>query len=65
MLSLNLNYKIKRENCIHSQVKKGYRMNPPTNCPPPVYDVMRKCWEYESRKRPTFAELLIEMRKLT
>ena len=39
-------------------------MPPPTNCPPPVYDVMEKCWEYEPSNRPTFAKLLNEMRKL-
>ena len=39
-------------------------MDPPADCPPLVYDVMKKCWEYESSDRPTFTELLDEMREM-
>ncbi|KAK7099626.1 tyrosine-protein kinase Lyn-like isoform X2 [Littorina saxatilis] len=41
------------------KVEGGYRMPNPDGsgkcvCPPPVYDTMQKCWQYEPADRPTF-----------
>ncbi|CAB3242407.1 unnamed protein product [Arctia plantaginis] len=38
-------------------LRAGYRMPPPANCSPQLYDVMLSCWRAEPRCRPTFAEL--------
>lgn len=41
-----------------SQVERGYRMPKPTNdlfaCPDSLYDMMLKCWDKVSERRPTF-----------
>ena len=34
-----------------SKIQEGYRMPCPPNCPPPLYDVMRKCWKEEPSER--------------
>ncbi|XP_038626869.1 megakaryocyte-associated tyrosine-protein kinase isoform X1 [Tachyglossus aculeatus] len=42
---------------VSEAVEKGYRMDPPENCPPTVYALMNSCWEAEPAKRPTFKKL--------
>ena len=42
---------------LYLQIEVGYRMSPPANCPDSVNDVMLKCWNYDEKNRPTFAEL--------
>jgi len=39
------------------QILKGYRMNPPENCPPVIIQLMTKCWSHESKDRPSFQEI--------
>ncbi|XP_017493174.1 PREDICTED: tyrosine-protein kinase CSK-like [Rhagoletis zephyria] len=36
-------------------VEKGYRMEAPEGCPPPIYEIMTQAWEISPEKRPTFA----------
>ncbi|XP_054723913.1 tyrosine-protein kinase Fer-like [Uloborus diversus] len=38
-------------------VENGYRLQPPDNTPPEIYEIMRKCWEYDPQKRPHFGEI--------
>ena len=42
---------------VYELLETGYRMQCPEGCPPPVYDLMRHCWEWESANRPTFSEV--------
>ncbi|XP_050412818.1 mast/stem cell growth factor receptor Kit [Patella vulgata] len=37
--------------------RSGYRMPQPPNCPDQLYNIMRRCWDEDPRKRPTFAKL--------
>ncbi|XP_065062538.1 tyrosine-protein kinase STK-like [Rhopilema esculentum] len=37
-----------------AQVERGYRMPIPPGCPPPLYDIMLKCWNKVAEERPTF-----------
>lgn len=42
---------------VYELLESGYRMQRPEGCPPPVYDMMRKCWEWAPEDRPSFKEL--------
>ncbi|XP_074693744.1 tyrosine-protein kinase Fes/Fps isoform X2 [Strix aluco] len=47
-------------------VEQGVRLDPPEQCPEEVYRLMRRCWEYDPRKRPSFSVVhqdLIGIRK--
>ncbi|CAG0892811.1 unnamed protein product [Cyprideis torosa] len=35
-------------------LRNGSRLAPPENCPPPVYELMRKCWLQNPQERPGF-----------
>ena len=39
-------------------IEEGGRLAKPDRCPEKVYIIMRQCWEYEPRSRPTFRDLL-------
>ncbi|KAF7997213.1 hypothetical protein HCN44_005490 [Aphidius gifuensis] len=39
-------------------VEKGERLRKPEKCPMPIYLVMKSCWDYEPKNRPTFSELI-------
>uniref|UniRef100_A0A8C8BAW1 Tyrosine-protein kinase n=1 Tax=Otus sunia TaxID=257818 RepID=A0A8C8BAW1_9STRI len=47
-------------------VEQGVRLDPPEQCPEEAYRLMRRCWEYDPRKRPSFSVIhqdLISIRK--
>ncbi|XP_056670992.1 tyrosine-protein kinase JAK1 isoform X1 [Monodelphis domestica] len=39
-------------------LKEGKRLPCPQNCPEEVYQLMKKCWEYQPTSRTTFQELI-------
>ena len=39
---------------VYELLETSYRMPCPEGCPPPVYDIMKQCWEWEPEKRPRF-----------
>ncbi|XP_059496208.1 tyrosine-protein kinase CSK isoform X1 [Stegostoma tigrinum] len=39
------------------RVEKGYKMDPPDGCPPAIYELMKRCWELDPGRRPTFRQL--------
>uniref|UniRef100_T1IIY4 Fibroblast growth factor receptor n=1 Tax=Strigamia maritima TaxID=126957 RepID=T1IIY4_STRMM len=41
-----------------NELKKGYRMEKPQQCPTDIYLVMRDCWKHHPHERPTFKELV-------
>ncbi|KAJ8247498.1 hypothetical protein GJAV_G00247090 [Gymnothorax javanicus] len=43
------------------EVERGYRMPAPEGCPKEVYSLMCRCWQYDSRKRPSFNVLKKEL----
>ncbi|KAF2356678.1 SH2 domain [Trinorchestia longiramus] len=45
-------------------VEKGYRMDPPDNCPQEVYAIMSEAWRLECDERPTFKEVLRRLEEL-
>uniref|UniRef100_A0A6Q2ZI16 Tyrosine-protein kinase n=1 Tax=Esox lucius TaxID=8010 RepID=A0A6Q2ZI16_ESOLU len=38
-------------------LKNNWRLPAPPHCPTKVYDMMMRCWEYDTDKRPTFSSL--------
>ncbi|XP_071447294.1 tyrosine-protein kinase CSK [Hetaerina americana] len=38
-------------------VEKGYKMEAPDGCPPEVYDIMKRAWDLQPEKRPSFKEI--------
>ncbi|XP_078702568.1 uncharacterized protein LOC144928212 isoform X1 [Branchiostoma floridae x Branchiostoma belcheri] len=46
------------------QLKNGYRMPQPADCPQPLYDLMLQCWRLDPEDRPFFHRLATELEKL-
>ncbi|XP_062868864.1 megakaryocyte-associated tyrosine-protein kinase [Trichomycterus rosablanca] len=42
---------------VKEKLEEGYRMEPPENCPPDVYALIKSCWEQEPKLRPSFHKL--------
>ncbi|KAM3842699.1 tyrosine-protein kinase SYK-like [Diretmus argenteus] len=47
-------YKGMKGNYVMQMIESGNRMEAPLNCPPEMYDLMRKCWTYKVDERPGF-----------
>jgi len=45
------------------KVAKGYRMNPPDNCPIEISELMMKCWAHKPDGRPSFSEIVKLLQK--
>nr|XP_042131916.1 leukocyte tyrosine kinase receptor [Peromyscus maniculatus bairdii] len=43
----------------------GSRMDPPRNCPGPVYRIMTQCWQHQPELRPDFASILERLQYCT
>ncbi|KAK0137871.1 Tyrosine-protein kinase SYK [Merluccius polli] len=42
-------------NEVMQMIDSGKRMDPPVNCPPEMYELMKKCWTFKLEDRPGFA----------
>lgn len=47
------------------RVVGGERLPKPNNCPSVLFTLMMNCWERNPDKRPTFAEILVDLEKFT
>ncbi|OWA49885.1 Fibroblast growth factor receptor 3 [Hypsibius exemplaris] len=47
-----------------NELKNGYRMECPDNCPTNLYALMRRCWQVNPERRPAFAELQSELERM-
>lgn len=45
-------------------VQKGLRPPIPPNCPPPLSDIMRLCWQRDPNVRPSFEQLKVKTEEL-
>ncbi|KAM4610574.1 tyrosine-protein kinase STYK1 isoform 2-T2 [Polymixia lowei] len=43
---------------VFPQLQRSYRMKRPENCGGPLYDVMRYCWMWSFKDRPTFSAII-------
>lgn len=48
---------------VYYSLKYGKRLERPCRCPSSIYELMLSCWEWDEKKRPTFAELLYLLEK--
>lgn len=46
-------------------IERGYRMEPPEGCPPLITELMNDCWALEARARPTFADVVLKLRRIS
>ncbi|KAJ8338923.1 hypothetical protein SKAU_G00357090 [Synaphobranchus kaupii] len=44
-------------------IEGGERMAAPSNCPPEMYDLMKKCWTYKPDERPGFTAVELRLRE--
>ena len=49
---------------VMTHIKKGGRLDCPENCPPEVYKIVKTCWYERPEERPTFKELLEQLKAL-
>jgi len=47
------------------EVGKGYRMSMPENCPEPIAELTKKCWDIEPANRPSFQQICDSLSILT
>ncbi|XP_019855444.1 PREDICTED: uncharacterized protein LOC109584225 [Amphimedon queenslandica] len=45
------------------KISSGYRLQPVPGCPKMMYEIMMKCWHPESKKRPSFNEIMLLLLK--
>ncbi|KAL6049657.1 kinase 6 [Balamuthia mandrillaris] len=39
------------------EIEAGYRLPCPTRCPPPIYNLMLRCWDEDAKQRPNFQDI--------
>ncbi|XP_066533274.1 protein tyrosine kinase 2 beta, b [Hoplias malabaricus] len=44
-----------------NQLEQGIRLPKPEVCPPALYSLMTRCWNYDPSERPTFTELVCQI----
>ena len=49
---------------VYHLLDSGYRMECPENCPANVYELMRRCWQWEPSARPTFDRIHAELKQM-
>lgn len=51
-------------NMLILKLENGYRLEKPEQCPDEVYSLMYKCWHADKSKRPTFSDIVKEMKQI-
>lgn len=49
---------------VYHLLDSGYRMERPDGCPINVYELIRKCWQWDAAARPSFAEIYKELENM-
>ena len=49
---------------VYHLLDSGFRMECPENCPVNIYDLMRKCWQWEPVNRPTFEQIYKDLENM-
>lgn len=48
-------------NMVLLELVKGYRMQCPKDCPQPIYNIMKDCWNETPSQRPLFSTLKLQL----
>lgn len=43
---------------VYTYIARGGRLSRPPDCSSSVFEVIRRCWEFEAKNRPSFPDLL-------
>ncbi|XP_055299555.1 fibroblast growth factor receptor homolog 1-like isoform X3 [Sitodiplosis mosellana] len=46
---------------LYEYLKSGHRMEKPPRCPINIYALMRQCWNWDPKARPTFTEIVFNL----
>ena len=49
---------------LYEYLQQGSRLSQPPECPNSLYTMMRKCWQWLPRDRPSFAEINFQLASL-
>jgi len=49
---------------VYHLLDSGYRMECPDTCPPNVYELMRRCWQWEPALRPSFDQIYKDLEEM-
>ncbi|XP_029435343.1 ephrin type-A receptor 1 isoform X2 [Rhinatrema bivittatum] len=49
---------------VMKSIEDGYRLPPPVDCPPLLYDLMKNCWVGDHQRRPRFRQIHTELERL-
>lgn len=49
---------------VYHLLDSGYRMEMPEGCPPNVYELMRRCWQWEPSARPSFDQIYKDLEEM-
>nr|XP_033780730.1 ephrin type-A receptor 1 isoform X1 [Geotrypetes seraphini] len=49
---------------VMKSIEDGYRLPPPVDCPPVLYDLMKNCWAGDRQRRPLFRQIQAELEHL-
>ncbi|XP_029474582.1 tyrosine-protein kinase SYK isoform X2 [Rhinatrema bivittatum] len=55
-------YKGMKGNEVSQMIEIGLRMDAPANCPPEIYNIMKRCWTYNLEDRPGFTQVELKLR---
>jgi len=58
-------YGIMSNDQVMKEVKQGYRMSPPPDCPKEIAQLMQQCWKFNTGDRPSFQVLTLITNKTT
>ncbi|XP_052222649.1 tyrosine-protein kinase Abl-like isoform X2 [Dreissena polymorpha] len=49
---------------VYHLLERGYRMERPPGCPPHIYQLMMKCWHWDPKDRPMFADIVMSLENM-
>lgn len=49
---------------VYHLLERGYRMERPPGCPPHIYQLMMKCWQWDPKDRPMFKDILMSLENM-
>ena len=51
-----------RNDAVISKLEQGERLPLPADCPPSLFNIMNRCWQYHPEDRPSFSDIEMQLR---